>query len=326
MPAPNVGQIVAATWAKLVTDKPEDQVFSDRWLFDRLTTKNGGLRKVDGGSPIEISLQYATNTTFRSMADMETVDVQRIDVFDAAQFDWREHAGSITYSDIQEFKSSGDGQKFDLIAALIENGIESHKNDLSAAMYLDGTGNDSKNILGLQALVADSPSSGIVGTINRGTFSFWRNVQVSGAKTTTAFDNLRARMRTAYNTVSLGVAGSHPTFGVTDQTVFEGYESLLTANERYDTDDKKNGGDAGFNGEKLKFKGMLLSYDPACTGSRLYMLNEKYIHLMVASNCFMKLGKEQEPINQFIKVRKVHTIAQMVVRQPRRLAVITSIT
>ena len=39
---------------------------------------------------------------------------------------------------------------------------------------------------GLQTLVPDSPSSGTVGGINRATFSFWRNRQNSGAKTSTA--------------------------------------------------------------------------------------------------------------------------------------------
>jgi hypothetical protein len=326
MPAPNVGQVVAATWARLVTDKPEDQVFNDRWMFDRLTTKNGGLRKVDGGSPIEISLTYATNTTFRSMSDMETLDVQRIDIADAAQFDWREHAGTVTYSVIQEFKSSGEGAKFDLIGALVENGIESHKNDISTAMFGDGTGNSGKNINGLRNLVPQDPSSGIVGGINRGTFTFWRSLAYSGAKTTNDFDNLRARMRTAWNTQSGGVTGNEPTFGVTTQTVFEGYESLLVPNERYDMDDKKNGADLGYNGAKISFKGTKLSYDLACPTGFMWLLNEKFIHLYAASGIFMKLGKEQEPINQHIRVRKVHSILQMVVRQPRRLACIHSIT
>lgn len=316
MANPNVGQVVAATWERLVTDKPEDQIFGDRWLFDNMTTSNGGIRKVKGGSPIEITLEYTTNTTFRSYNDQEVLDVQKIDVFDAAQYEWKEHSGTITYSVMQEWKSSGEGAKFDLIGSLVENGIQCHKDNISEAMFGDGTGNSSKNINGLRNLVPSNPATGTVGSINRATFTFWRSNAIDATKTTTQFDNLRAKMRTLYNDCSRGVATEHPTFGVTEQTTFEGYESLLIPGERF-TD--KSSGDGGFKNEVLKFKGMRLSYDDDCPTGFLWMLNPKHLFLMVASDVWMKLGKELEPINQNIRVRKVHSILQFVTKQPRRL-------
>ena len=45
---------------------------------------------------------------------------------------------------------------------------------------------------GLQVLYATSPEG-----IHRATFGFWRTQQTAGAKTTAAFDNLRAMMRAA---------------------------------------------------------------------------------------------------------------------------------
>jgi hypothetical protein len=319
MAAPNIGQLVAASYNRVVTDKPEDQIFSDRWLFDQFTTKNGGLKKVDGGNEIEVTIQYTTNTTFRSYSDMETIDVQRIDVFDAAQFSWKEHSGSITYSILQEFKNGGDTRKFELIAGLIENGVESHKNDISTALF--GTvSSNSKNINGLQDLVADDPTTGTVGNINRATFTFWRSNQITDGGA--SFSTLRANMRTMYNNCSNGMGGDHPTVIVTDQTVFEGYEGLLTTTERF-TD--KSSGDAGFKNEVLKFKGAKIAYDENTGASRMYFLNPKFIHLYVAKGIFMKLGKELEPVNQHSRTRKIHTIAQFVVRQSRRLGVITSI-
>jgi hypothetical protein len=320
MSTPNVGQIVATSWKRVVTDKPEDQVFGDRWLFDQFTTSNGGLKKLDGGEQIEVTLQYATNTTFRSYSDMETLDVQRIDVLDAALYDWKEHSGTVTYSIIQEFKNSGEGRKVDVIASLVENAIESHKDDLSEAMFADGTGNGSKDIHGLQLLVPDDPTTGTVGSINRATFTFWRSNQITDGGA--SFSTLRANMRTMYNDCSKGMAGQHPTTLVTDQTVFEGYESLLTTNERFT--DKANG-DAGYKNEALKFKGAKIGFDEDCGASRMYFLNPKFICLYVSKKYFMDLGKELEPVNQNIRSRKVLTIAQFVAKQPRRLGVITSI-
>jgi hypothetical protein len=323
MSNPNVGQLVAATWTRMVTDAPEDNIFRDRWLFNEFTTKNGGIRKVTGGTPIGISIEYATNPTFRSYNDTEVIDVQKADVFDEAQYEWKEHSGSVTYSVKQEWLSSGDAAKFDLIGGLVENALNSHKDDISDSMYGDGTGNLSKDINGLQNLIPDNPATGTRGAINAATFSFWRSNQASGAQTTNDFDNLRARMRSMYNTCSDGVASKHPKVGVTTQTVFEGYESLLIPGERFS--DKKEG-DAGFPNEVLKFKGMRLSFDASCPSARMYFLNPEYIFLMVAKEIWMKLGKELEPVNQNIRVRKVHSLLQFVVKQPRRLGVLTSIS
>ena len=319
MAAPNVGELIASTWPRLVTDKPEDQVFGDRWLFDQFTTKNGGLKKLDGGSPIEVSVEYATNTTFRSYADMETLDIQRIDVFDAAQYEWKEHSGTITYSLIEEFKNSGEGRKFDRIAGRLENAISSHKDDISTAMY--GTvASNSKNINGLQDLVPDDPTTGTVGLINRATFTFWRSKQITDGGA--SFSTLRANMRTMYNNCSKGMAGEHPTVIVTDQTSFEGYESLLTANERF-TD--KTSGDAGYKNEALKFKGAKIGYDEDCGAGRMYFLNPKFIYVCVAKGVWVSLSKELEPVNQNARVRKVLSFLQFITKQPRRTGVITSI-
>ena len=77
------------------------------------------------------------------------------------------------------------------------------------------------------------------------------------------FDNLRSSWRSIYNLCSNGIGGEHPKFITTTRTVFEGYEGLLIANERF-TDGSKSGvADGGFQNDKLKFKGAMVSYDNA---------------------------------------------------------------
>lgn len=319
MAAPNIGQLLASTWNKVVTDKPEDTIFNDLWLFNQLTA-GGAIKRIDGGAQIEMTLEYAKNTTFRSYSDMDTLDVTRVDVLDAAQYDWKEHGGTLTVSEIEKFKNMGDSRKVDILAAKIDNALESARDSINTAAFGDGTGNGGKDIHGLQQLVPTNPATGTVGTINRATFTFWRSKQISGAGA--SFSILRASMRTLYNSCSAGAFTDHPTFGVTDQTSFEGYESLLTANERY-TD--KSEGDAGFKNEVLKFKGMKLAYDAACTAATMYFLNPKYINLYVAKSLWLKLGDPIEPTNQAVQVRKVLSILNLCVKQSRRLGVVTAI-
>jgi len=321
MSDPNMGQLLASTWNRVITDKPEDQIFKDVWLFNRLTTKNGGMMKIDGGAQIEVSLEYAVNSTFKSYSDMEALDVYKVDVFDAAEYDWKEHAGTVVTSLIEVFKNSGKAKKFDILESKIQNAIRSAKDDINEMLFADGTGNSSKDWHGLQQLVPDVATTGTVGGINRATFTWFRTNQITDGGA--SFSELRANMRTLYNDCSDGAFSAHPTFGVTDQDVFEGYEGTLTTNERFTS---KSEGEGGFKNEVLKFKGMKLAFDEEMASSaRLYMLNEDAIKLVVAKGIFLKLGEPIEPANQTIDVRKVVSIGNLVVKQSRRLGVITSI-
>jgi hypothetical protein len=121
------------------------------------------------------------------------------------------------------------------------------------------------------------------------------------------------------------VNAKHPDFWVTDQTVFEGYESLLIANEQV-TDKSAGSAEGGFKNEYLKFKGIPGSYDEDCTASALYFLNRMNLKLAYQKGYWMKGFPAVDPANQTIDVFKVMTIANLISNNPRRLGVVTSIT
>jgi hypothetical protein len=322
MSVPNDGVTIAASWNALVKDKPEDQIFEDYFLLDQL--KQGeAFKSIDGGDVITGSLEYATNGTVQWYSDLETISTTRQDVFDRFEFTWKEIAGTVVQSELESAINQGSAKKFDLLNEKLENLRDSFASVINASLFSDGTGSSSKEIGGLQHIVATSPSTGTVGGINRANFSFWRNQQTSGAKTTSAFDNLRATMRSIYNLSSNGVAGQHPKFGVTTRTVFEGFEGLLLANERF-TD--KSSGEGGFKNETLKFKGMKLAYDNDCPSGVLYMLNPKFLKLAYQKGHWYKAHPSVEPANQTAKVFKVHSICNLIVTNPRMLGCVTGIT
>lgn len=322
MPAPNDGVTIAASWNALVNDKPEDNFFEDYWLMDRLKEGDGFL-SVDGGDVITASLEYAANGTVAWYSDMETIATSRQDVFDRAEFSWKEIAGTVAHSELESAINQGSAKKFDLLQGKLKNLRSSFDNLINAALYADGTGSSSKEIGGLQLIVSSTPTTGTVGGINRANFSFWRSQQSSGAKTTSAFDNLRATMRSIYNLCSNGVGGKHPQFGVTTRTVFEGYGGLLLANERF-TD--KSSGDGSFKNEVIKFAGMKLAYDNDCPSGLMYFLNPQFLKLAYAKGHWYKASDPVEPANQTAKVFKVHSIANLITTNSRMLGAITAIT
>lgn len=322
MANPNDGQRVASNWNAVVSAKPEDQINQDYWLFNQMS-EGDGFKGLSGGDEITGPIEYALNSTVQSYSDTDTFSTTRVDVFDRYEYDWKEYVGVIVMSDLESDRNAGEGQLFALAPAKMENLRNSLRSTMNTDMYLDGTGNSSKALTGLQALVSSTPTTGTVGAINRANFSFWRNQQTSGAQTASAFDNLRSTMRSIYNLSSNGVGDQHPTFGVTDRTVFEGYESLLVANERFM--DKKSG-DGGFKNEVLKFKGMLLSYDNACTASAMYMLNPQFYKMIYKTGSWMRAKPAVTPANQTVDIIPVRTMANTVAIQPRRLGVITAIS
>jgi hypothetical protein len=322
MANPNVGQRVASNWELVVKTKPEDQIHDDYWLFNQLSQGAGFVGK-SGGDFITCPIEYGLNTTVASYSDLDTISTTRVDVFDRYEAQWKEYAGTYVLSDLESDRNDGEGQVFDLRAAKLENLKNSIKGTFNADLFGAGTANSSKVFTGLQALVASSPSSGTVQAVDRGANSFARNQQTAGTQTTSAFDNLRAAMRSIYNLSSNGISSDHPSFGVTTRTVFEGFEGLLLANERF-TD--KGSGDGGFKNEVLKFKGMKLSYDNDCLSGALYMLNPKFLKLVYKSGAWMKAQSPIRPANQTADVIVIRTMANLFTTNPRRLGVVTSIT
>jgi hypothetical protein len=322
MPDPNRGQRTASTWEAVVKTKPEDQIHDDYWLLNQLSSGDGFLGK-SGGRIISGPIEYALNSTVGSYSDTDPISTTRVDVFDRYEYNWKEYAGTYVISDLEKDMNDGEGQVFDLDRAKLENLRMSLRSDLNSDMHADGSGNSGKDMDGLGNLVATTPTSGTVGGINRSNFTFWRNQSTSGANSSAAFDNLRAAMRSIYNLCSNGVGDEHPSFAVTTRTVFEAYEGLLIANERF-TD--KSSGDGSFKNEVLKFKGAKISYDNDATAAELRFLNPRFLKLVYKTGSWMKMRPAVNPANQTIDIVLVRTMCNLIATSPRRLGAVVAIS
>jgi hypothetical protein len=322
MPTVTVGQRLAVAWPAFVGKTPYDQIFPQYWTLDRLKTGKA-FKGFDGGTSIQGPIEYALNSTVEPMSPYGTMSIQHVDVFDQFDFAWKMYGGHAVLSSQDQAENMGSSKKIDLEEATLQNLRKSMMDQLSVGVHSDGTGTSSLQVGGLQHVVANTPTSGTVGSINRLTYSFWRNQTTSGTKSSTAYDNLRSAMRTIYNAASNGYSTDHPEFFVFTQTDFAGYESLLVANERF-TD--KSAGDGGFKNEVLKFKGALAAYDGDCASGTAYALNTAHLKLGYLNGYWMKGYPAVDPANQFVEVFKIETKANLFATNPRHLGVITSIT
>src|SRR6185295_7085982 len=188
MPDPNRGQRVASNWEAVVGSKPEDQIFEDYWLLNRLSKGQGFVGK-SGGDFIAVPFEYALNGSVSSYSDDDPISTTRYDVFDRYEIQWKEYAGTVILSDLESDRNAGEGMVFNLLPAKLENLKNSFRSTINTDMYLAGTVNSSKTLTGLATLVSASPTSGTVQGVDRASFTFARTQQTPGTPTTSAFDN-----------------------------------------------------------------------------------------------------------------------------------------
>lgn len=319
MAEPNRGEAVARAWEAYVPSDPVDNVFSRYWLLEQLRS-NGSFEK-QNGSVIRANVEYAQNPNVKFMSEMETLTVSKPDVFDQAEYAWKFQGGDVPITDFERDTTAGGAGKFSIEARKIENLKKSLQDKVNTSFFSLGTGTSSKEFGGLQLLVADDPTTGTVGLINRATYTFWRNQTTTDSGT--AFNALLSNMRITYNNCSNGIGQQNPTYAVTSQTVFQGYEGLLTVNEQLMRTSSSDKGITGYKGQNLMFKDIPIAYDAACPSDSLYLLNNRNLKFVYMA--WMKGEAAIRPSDGFWDVFKVRTTGNLITDNARRLGVVISI-
>nr|CRH05486.1 Protein of unknown function [Candidatus Magnetococcus massalia] len=161
MSSPNLSDIITSTLQSR-SGQLTDNISANNALFNRMK-KKGNIKPFSGGRAIIEELEYAENSTYQRYSGYETLNIQPSEVFTAAEFGIKQSAVAVTISGLEELQNSGNEQIIDLLESRIKNAERTLINNIAADMYSDGTADGGKQIGGLQLLVADDPSSGVVG-------------------------------------------------------------------------------------------------------------------------------------------------------------------
>lgn len=289
MPA-NIGELAASTLENYRKEM-SDNILNHNPLSERLQRK-GNIRTVEGGRVIEEHLIYAENSTAKWFSGLELLDVSYNETIDVARFDPKQLNANVIISGLEEMKNAGEEAKFNLIEARIKVAEKTLQNSLGVGVFAAGTGSGGKEIGGLQYLVADSPSTGTVGGIDRASYTFWRN-QVS-ASAATSSGNIISRMNTTWLTTVRG--NDSPDMIVADSVMYGHYENALQAYQRFAGSNSANKASGAF--ESLKYKTADVFYDENCPTKHLYMLNTDYLFLKVYAGKNFAREEMRKPINQ----------------------------
>jgi hypothetical protein len=296
MASPNLSEIITTTLRNR-TGKLADNVTDNNAILYRLKQR-GRTKPASGGRTLVQELAYQENSTFMWYSGYDPLDISATDVMSAAEFDWKQAAVAVTISGLEQLQNAGKEKILDLMESRIDVAEKTMMNKISLGVYADGTGNGGKEIGGLQHLVADLPTSGTVGGINRANFSFWQNQyrDSSDNSVTLAYDTIQSEMGIMYTRLVRGT--DRPDLIVTDNTTWLAYLKSLQAIQRI-TNDKM--AQAGFTNLKYMDADVVLDGGQGgnCPADHMYFLNSDYIHYRPHSERNMVvMGGERMNTNQ----------------------------
>ena len=270
-----------------------DNMSKNSAVLNRLKQK-GKMKQISGGTKILEELEYGEGDMIW-YSGYDTIAYQQKQLFTAAEYALKLCAVPVAISGEELLMNSGSEQVMDLFEKRVDNAEKTLIKKMSAAVYGDGTGSSGKEIGGLALLVADDPTTGTVGAINRAEVGneFWRN-QVASAEITK--DNILQKMNELYLKCSRG--SDKPDLIVGDDSLYTLYDMTLMDLQRFSNPNVAEGGFIS-----LKFKGADVIYDGGqggnCPTNHMYFLNTDYIYLRTHRDRDMTvIGGDRTAVNQ----------------------------
>jgi len=344
----------------ITQDKIVPKVF-DNILSDSVAT----LRFISNGAKwigetLKIPVKLAQNPNGGSFSGLDTHSTAAVETRQQMSYDLRAYEMPVAIPGLDLLvNQSTETQVIDLLRTEMESSAVDALDDISDIFYGDGTGNSNKDFNGLDNLIDDGTTATNVGNLSRTTYP-----TLAGTRTASGGTLTLTKLATLNSAVSGGSASRQkPTMMVSDETVWDLYESLLspTVRANYTTNGfpvvtrRSRGpisagelkGAAGFT--SLVHRGIPWLADEKCTAETIWDINENYLswkgikdpdmqqvsyggtHDGVyteapTSNTGLQFSGMLKPIDQYGKVGHIYLFGNLVTPQPRRQGRLTGVT
>lgn len=238
------------------------------------TLKDKGAWKSAAGRTIVQEIDYQEGR-FQWYSGYDLLDISPSEVLSAFEYNWAMGAAIVAASGLEiDVQNVGKEASISLWEARIKNAQRTMRNQCCFGMYSDGTAYGGKIIAGLQLLVADLPTTGLVGGVNRATWPFARNqfyraTTDGGAAATAA--NIQGYLDELQLRCTRGM--DKPDMYIADRNFYKLYWQSLQAIQRINSSDK---GGAGF--KSIDFAGTPFYYEdnPGMPANHVYAINTDY--------------------------------------------------
>ncbi len=304
---PNINDVIATT-IEYRSPGIADNVTQHNAIF-RYMAKSGNV-SVAGGTELRETFTTQENGNTSSYSGFDFLPTGAQDGFSQAQFQWAQYATPIAISGREQQQNSGEQAILNLVEERVNLAEVSLKNTLNRHLYLDGTGNNGKNLTGLGAAVPLSPTN-VYGGIDRSQAAnaIWQNkkyqASVDGGAVATS-----ATIVGQWNAFMLNLTRgtTRPTVIVCGQAIYAMYEQSLQQLQRFSSADSAGAGFA-----TLSFQGIPVVFDStsALSTNTAYFLNTDYLKLRtMKGRNFVALDAKQS-VNQDAQIKTLAWMGNM---------------
>jgi hypothetical protein len=349
-------------------DKGEQwrQTLQNRPLMDKLVARKKYFSGGKGAISVAVSGAFGdgsgTNDTLRGYTHDDSVVFYTPANIKRASFPWREHhiGLKVTHTELKidgisvvdpgssgERTSEHSRRELHVLVGLLEDKLfdlgEKYARDFNALCYGDGVA-DPKALAGLKLLIADNPSVGVVGGLDRANaaYTWWRNraytTAMGAAVGTTPALAAWGGAPVAANAANGGALltllqseqrqltryGGRPDLVVAGSAFIGAMEMEIRANGNYSMTGftKNQDGSMG----DMYFNGIQINYDPTLDdlglSKRSYWIDTKKVGLMCMEDEWMHRHTPARPFDKFLIYRSITSTCQMVGKQFNSSAVI----
>ena len=244
-----------------------DTTLNSNVLFQRVVRAG----KKWSGRTLRVPVKVSKNVTGTSFSGFDTLSTSATDNRRYMEFTPSFYQITVALPGDELSVADTEAKVLDLMKLTIQSDTEDMADDLGTIFYADGTGNSSKDPLGLAALVDDGSAVANIGGLSRSTYTTLQSTVTASGGTLTL-----ASIDTLWSNVTSG--SQKPTAFYTTETVFNLYGQLLRPQERIMKEASKMKGMTGGTGfTALEYNAKPVIQDEKCTAQALIAVNENYV-------------------------------------------------
>ena len=258
------GQRVQTTVQQEYLPYVVDTILGSNVMFQRVVRA----AKKWSGRTLRVPIKVSKNTTGQSFRGFDTFSVAATDNRQYMEFTPSFYQITCALPGDELSVADTDAKILDLMKLTIQSDTEDMADDLGTIFYSDGTGNGSKDPLGLEALVDDGSSVASIGGLARATYTTLKGTVTASGGTLTL-----AKVDTLWINVATGA--QKPSAFYTTEAIFNFYGQLLRPQERITKDASlMKGLQAGTGFTALSYNGKPILMDEKCTSGDLIAVRE----------------------------------------------------
>ena len=286
-----------------------DAVFENNAILNKMN-EMGSIKIISGGERLSGGIMDKSNGTVTSYSGTDEFNVTLQQMSTRWFLSPKLYAVSVGISGDDATSNRGPEAFVNMLTERVENASLTISDRVGTDIAEDdGTGNSSKNITGLPAMIKTDPTTGTYAQIDSSVNTKWRNqVQTSVGDVATAGMGF---LRSLYNDIakgSLREGSAVPDCAFTTQTVHESFEALLYPRYRIADGGGPNAAGGNLGNGKVYYKNCEIMWDPHITTTGVfYMWASRFVDLVVYRdrNFEMDPSGLQKPINQDAKIGQI---------------------